>query len=126
MIPDHQIRRITRPPIHVTSPTLRKYSHIRTNVNLGKNGAEKPHQNNIKASVECHSTNMIGDDGITRRYDASREELVTNTRDTYADVVRTSSCKEIVRRKMNIELASPEGQSLGKPLGRSFAKLIKI
>ena len=53
-------------------------------------------------------------------------KLVTNTRDTYASVVRTPSCKEIVRQKKNIDLVNTEGQVLGKPSGRSLSKLIKI
>ena len=99
---------------------------IHDTVNLGENEAAKTHQNNIKASVECQSTNMIVDEGISRRYDSSINKLVMDVRATYADVVKMPSREEIVRQRMNIELASPESQALGKLSGRSFAKLIKI
>ena len=76
--------------------------------------------------MECQSTNMIVDEGISRRYDSSINKLVTDIRATYADVVKMPSREEIVRQRMNIELVSPESQALGKLSGRSFAKLIKI
>ena len=76
--------------------------------------------------MESYSTEIIGDDSIIHRKNANIKKLVTDTRATYTDVIRTPSRKEIVVEKINIVLASPEGQVLGKPSGRRFANLIKI
>ena len=54
------------------------------------------------------------------------DEQVTYGHISYADAVRTSTQKEIVREKMSIDLLGSEGQALGKPSEQSLTKLTKI
>ena len=84
-------------------------------VNLCENMRVSSHENSIKASDKCSSTLTTNEAGILNK-DGTKS--VVNTRVSYADAVRTRSCNEIVRGRLNLDLAKPESQALSKLSGK--------
>ena len=76
-----------------------------------------------KSTVESDSTYNTG---FRKVNNDGNIEGMTGARVSYADAVGTPAHREIVRRDMNMDLSSFEGQALGKPSEQSLSKLTKI
>ena len=92
-------------------------------VNLGKFVSEVANKNNKKSLVERSSTQAFDP---TRVNSTESNKYMTDGHISYADAIRTSLHKKIVREEMNRDLLGSEGQALGKPSEQSLTKLTKI
>ena len=90
------------------------------NVNLRENMRVLSHENSIKVSDKCSSTITTKEANTLSNSDTGRK---INARASYADAVRTPSCEEIVREKLNVDLSTPESHVLNKLSGRRSTTL---
>ena len=102
-------------------------------VSFDKIMSGESNKNIIKPSVESGSTNNSGSRKV--KNDKTRDGMtdtrgstvgMTGARGSYADVVRIPKHREIVRRKLSIDLPSSEDQALSRSSEQSLSKLIKI
>ena len=84
-------------------------------VNLCENMRVSSHENSIKASDKCSSTLTTNEAGTLNKDGTNK---VVKARVSYADAVRTPSCAEIVRGRLNLDFAKPESQALSKTSGK--------